>query len=115
MKYRKKPLVIDAIQVTTDTPFEEVAKFVGRDISVTATRITIVTREGAMLVSPNDYIIKGVKGEFYPCKPDIFEASYERVDDIREAMLSKPVLKKKDGDLYLTPKALDELGREPRS
>lgn len=41
--------------------------------------IAIRTLEGDMLVSPDDYVIRGVQGEFYPCKPDIFEATYERV------------------------------------
>lgn len=43
--------------------------------------IAIPTLEGTMLATPGDYIIKGLQGEFYPCKPDIFEASYERVED----------------------------------
>lgn len=44
-------------------------------------RVGLTTLEGTMMAEPGDWIIKGVKGEFYPCKPDIFEATYERVDD----------------------------------
>ena len=77
--YRKKPVEIQALQVTADTPFTEVAAFVGSAIKVTATHMVIKTLEGDMTVSPEDYIIKGVKGEFYPCKPDIFEATYDKV------------------------------------
>ena len=86
MKYRKKPVVIDAIQFdgwnwrecyqfmsnealwfTCDMRFEE--------------KIEIITLEGVMTASVGDYIIKGVQGEFYPCKPDIFEATYELVEE----------------------------------
>lgn len=79
MKYRKKPVVIDAIQIT---PFNipEIEQFVGGDFGKNASgQNVIATLEGAMVCSMNDFIIKGVKGEFYPCKPDIFEATYEQV------------------------------------
>jgi hypothetical protein len=79
-RYRKKPVEIDAMQVTEKTPFTAVAAFVGQDIEVNVHRIVIHTLEGDMHVSPGDWIIRGVKGEFYPCKPDIFAASYEPVD-----------------------------------
>ena len=46
----------------------------------TTKRLLIYTLEGTMEVSKNDYIIKGIKGEFYPCKPDIFEESYDMVE-----------------------------------
>lgn len=74
MKYRKKPVVIEAIQWNGDN-FGEVAMFC-KKIKVAYTHIE--TLEGDMLASKGDYIIKGVKGEFYPCKPDIFEATYEK-------------------------------------
>ena len=44
-------------------------------------RLFIHTKEGVMAASPNDWIIQGLKGEFYPCKPDVFEASYELVEE----------------------------------
>lgn len=43
--------------------------------------LIIFTLEGQLLASPGDYIIRGVKGELYPCKPDIFDATYEKVDE----------------------------------
>lgn len=46
--------------------------------------LVIKTQEGEHIASINDWIIKGVKGEYYPCKPDIFEATYERVEDTFE-------------------------------
>ena len=76
-KYRKKPVVIEAIQFVKGNE-DEIAKFVGNNgqfIAVNAYQIN--TLEGDMVANRDDYIIKGVKGEFYPCKPDIFEASYE--------------------------------------
>jgi len=78
-KYRKKPVVIEAIQFT---PFnmEEIENFVGGDIGKNQEGQTVIaTLEGAMKCSLNDWIIKGVNGEFYPCKPDIFEKTYELV------------------------------------
>ena len=84
MKYRKKPVVIDAIQfVDTVSRIGEIQEFMGgKTIRVDyADRnnpiIKIETLEGVMAANVGDYIIKGVKGEFYPCKPDIFEATYE--------------------------------------
>lgn len=79
-RFRKKPVEIEAIQYTG---FNEaaIAKFVGDKIikSTVQTEIQIHTLEGKMYARPNDWIIKGVKGEFYPCKPDIFEQTYEAV------------------------------------
>jgi hypothetical protein len=82
MKYRKKPVVIEAIQFK-DRNLGEICNFVGKENMVVAStlpHITIVTLEGKMKAQPNDFIIKGVKGEFYPCKPDIFEMTYEMVE-----------------------------------
>lgn len=82
MKYRKKPVVIDAFLWTGTNPFElgEWHESVGRvdrfcindDLT-----ISIPTLEGVMTAQQGDYIIRGVKGEFYPCKPDIFLATYD--------------------------------------
>lgn len=75
--FRKKPVVIEAVQFTLHS-FDEVEAFVGGDMGKDKEGNTVVaTLEGAMKVSLNDWIIKGVKGEFYPCKPDIFAATYE--------------------------------------
>lgn len=79
MKYRKKPVVIEAIQLTP-LNIEEIENFVGGDLGKDGKGNTVIaTLEGAMICSMNDFIIKGIKGEFYPCKPDIFEATYEKV------------------------------------
>ena len=89
MKYRKKPVVIEAIQ-WNGANFEEVKRFVGDSLNYSIcdtawkvgkgaphVSIGISTLEGLMQVTKGDYIIKGVNGEFYPCKPDIFEKTYE--------------------------------------
>lgn len=82
-KYRKKPVVIDALQYAFDTPEgalvaqDAVADFMEANVSVVGDQIEIGTLEGTMYASNGDWIIKGVKGEFYPCKPDIFAATYE--------------------------------------
>lgn len=94
MKYRKKPVVIEAIQYTEDN-YKDVIRFVGvENCDVTVNHLSmdkilnpemkeaiitffIKTLEGKMLVSYGDFVIKGVKGEFYPCKPDIFWQTYE--------------------------------------
>lgn len=81
MKYRKKPVVVDAMQLREDTKFTDIAKFVGKDIRVDINRIYIDTLEGVMTASIGDWIIRGVKGEVYPCKPDIFAQTYEPVVD----------------------------------
>lgn len=80
-KYRKKPIVIEAVQ-NHDNP-DEVAAFFGQDnhFGFKDGVWSIITLEGIMNANHRDWIIKGIKGEFYPCKPDIFEATYEKVDD----------------------------------
>lgn len=80
MKFRKKPVVIEAIRFTGRNDSEVLAFCPGaRDPIDTKPSLIIPTLEGEMLVSVGDWIIRGVKGEFYPCKPDIFEATYEYV------------------------------------
>ncbi len=82
MKYRKNPLIIDAIQYTGRNETEVMA-WIGMDYMSAFNRpdgFKICTLEGTMTASPGDWIICGVKGEFYPCKPDIFEASYEPLE-----------------------------------
>lgn len=77
-KYRKKPVEIEAIQLTA-TNEKEVLEFMGLNlVQLTGDGIKIETLEGVMQASINDYIIRGIQGEFYPCKPDIFEDSYEK-------------------------------------
>lgn len=88
MKYRKKPVIIEAIQFEDNSDrIIEIHEFMGGDtIRVNYEDkdnpyLKIKTLEGIMKASVGDYIIKGVNGEFYPCKPDIFEKTYERVID----------------------------------
>jgi len=85
MKYRKKPIVIEAKQLTKES-FFDILEWVGKDnysfwTTNAPSYISINTLEGVMRASLNDFIIKGVQGEFYPCKPDIFEQTYEAVKD----------------------------------
>ena len=79
-KFRKKPVVIEAM-LYGNSPFE-VAEWCGGEYHwIPTPHISIETLEGRMEAKPGDYIIKGVQGEFYPCKPDIFEATYDEVTD----------------------------------
>jgi hypothetical protein len=79
-RYRKKPVVIEAVQYTAAAPNAAIA-FLGGACRANEIGPLIATLEGEMQVSDGDWIIKGVKGEFYPCKPDIFAATYEAVED----------------------------------
>ena len=80
MKYRKEPIIIEAIQyLGTSKSFGETNDFTNDGVYVNNDNIFIKTLEGNMVISVNDYVIKGIQGEFYPCKPDIFEATYEAV------------------------------------
>jgi hypothetical protein len=74
VKFRKKPVVIEATQWFKDGDHSAVW------VAGTG-RAFIETLEGTYKVTPGDWIITGVKGEHYPCKPDIFEATYERVEE----------------------------------
>lgn len=83
-KYCKKPVEIEAIQFLDNT--EQIcvlSEFVGKNIVVSYKHpvpcLIIETLEGDMKATPGDYIIKGVKGEFYPCRKDIFEQTYDLV------------------------------------
>lgn len=84
MKYRKKPVVIEA-QLLTEDNKHEIAEWCNGLITTMFTPktyfyINILTLEGTMRAYEGDYIIQGVKGEFYPCKADIFEATYEAIE-----------------------------------
>lgn len=92
MRFRKKPVVIDAEQFKGDySVIDEWLSSLGVDVGPehgTETwqmpgdeRLIIATLEGDMAAEVGDWIIRGVKGELYPCKPDIFEATYDRVDE----------------------------------
>ena len=84
MRYRKKPVVIEAVQWKGNNPIE-IASFCGafarfderKELYLT----TLENKKNEFEASVNDFIIKGVQGEFYACKPDIFEQTYEKVND----------------------------------
>ena len=83
MKFRKKPVVIDAVQWTGSNE-AEVSDFMGSSPTFKSDptggyTVGIVTLEGTVTASMGDWIIRGVKGENYPCKPDIFAATYDEV------------------------------------
>lgn len=93
MLYRKKPVTIEAIQWDR-LNLEDIKRFVGTSLvydihdsawevgkGIPIVNMKIKTLEGEMCVSKGDYIIKGVQGEFYPCKPHIFMETYEAVED----------------------------------
>lgn len=88
-KFRKIPVEIEAVQYD-GTNGGEIERFVNGDIGMIGGTLDydpigndyfIKTLEGKMTVRKDDYIIKGVKGEFYPCKPDIFHKTYEQVGE----------------------------------
>jgi|DEB0MinimDraft_10_1074344.scaffolds.fasta_scaffold09810_4 hypothetical protein len=82
-KYKKKPVVIQAIQYTGDSDnLEKLKEFVTCGFKKNKDNtLTVPTLEGEHIASIGDYIIKGVEGEFYPCKPRIFKKTYEEVSD----------------------------------
>ena len=92
MKYRKKPVVIEAVEWTGEN-LKEIITFMGLhetarnfvwdkyEAFVRVHGLKIVTLEGSHFATIGDFIIKGVQGEFYPCKPDIFEQTYEKVKE----------------------------------
>lgn len=80
-KYRKKPVVIEALQYFEDGNEFEYLRFCHKLVYDRENKhYYIETLEGNMKISNGDYIIKGVQSEFYPCKPDIFEKTYEMVN-----------------------------------
>ena len=90
-KYRKKPVVIEAVRYTghngsnlrhwSGDVIIESPVLEPRAGNPTGEYVQIKTLEGTMTAIVGDWIIKGIKDEFYPCKPDIFEATYEPVED----------------------------------
>ena len=84
-KFRKKPIVIEAIQFVDGGNLREIEDFIrsggGRSYWNNDGFIVIETLEGDMRADRGDWIIKGVSGEFYPCKDDIFKKTYDQVDE----------------------------------
>lgn len=102
MRFRKKPVVVEAVQWSGGN-VQEMARFLDRgdvghvappadeppcsrciarfDFTTKPARLVISTLEGDMVAQPADWVIRGVKGEFYPCKPDVFESTYEAAEE----------------------------------
>jgi hypothetical protein len=82
MRFRKKPVVVEAMQTGPDTALD-VLNWIrtngGTGNLIQGGALDIVTLEGVMRASAGDWVIRGVQGEFYPCKPDIFLGTYEPV------------------------------------
>lgn len=105
-KFRKKPVVIEAVQYGPySMPTVELVEFL-EDVhcSIGSEGLVIETLEGNMLASVGDWVIKGVNGEFYPCKPDIFEKTYDVVEPGTDSGGSSP----QDTDSTETVKAEPE-------
>lgn len=95
MKAKKKPVVIEFIQYNGNSNKMEIEDWIGKDlrceifsdsayeagVGAPYFSLFIPTLEGEMRADPHDYIIKGVNGEFYPCKPDIFEKTYDIISE----------------------------------
>ena len=86
MRFRKKAIVIEAKQLTSENWLELSswcrAHVARQAVSHPMRYLVIRTKEGDMRADIGDWIIKGVKGEFYPCKPDVFELTYEKYEGI---------------------------------
>lgn len=92
-KYRKKPLVIEAMRVTRSSAEQvvlwithsgEIASEVFHVVNNRTVGVDIETPEGLVSASLGDYVVRGIRGEFYPVKPDIFEATYDPVEPENE-------------------------------
>ena len=86
--FRKKPVVIEAKQITSFARLAAISTWldafgIPHEIGLTDMSVTVATLEGPMRADEGDWIIQGVKGEFYPCKPDVFDLTYEPVDGAR--------------------------------
>jgi hypothetical protein len=110
-QYRKKPVVINALQFDGKN-WEAIGEFVGQQAECRGKEVLVIkTLEGDMLANVGDWIIKGVKGEFYPCKPDIFAATYDiennankptdNAGQVTEGELKKFLLKKFPTNEYM--------------
>ena len=127
-KFVKKPVVIEAIQYN-GINITEIESFVGVKLptvllSAENTQLVIPTLEGDMKASKGDYIIKGIKGEFYPCKPDVFKQSYNMIKE-NNGILSEgekrvrksfnpSALKRVENFKSITASAIDEIAEIER-
>ena len=127
-KFVKKPVVIEAIQYNGEN-IEAIEDFVGKKLSTVMAsdvdvKLIIPTLEGYMKALKGDYIIKGIKGEFYPCKPDIFKQSYNMIKE-NNGILSEgekrvrksfnpSALKRVENFKSITASAIDEIAEVER-
>ena len=127
-KFVKKPVVIEAIQYD-GANITKIETFVGEKLPTIMTsdlgaQLIITTLEGDMKVSKGDYVIKGIKGEFYPCKPDIFKQSYNMIKE-NNGILSEgekrvrksfnpSALKRVENFKSITASAIDEIAEVER-
>lgn len=94
MKFRKKPVVVEAVQYAgindcgdflleddEDLPDWIEVALRKNQIFIHSWKHAINTLEGVLFISPSDYVIRGIHGELYPCKPDIFNQTYEKVEE----------------------------------
>lgn len=97
-KYRKKPVIVEAEQwfKLGDVPEANIepilndVEFICGGCGKTAQEHGVIqTLEGSHIVCPGDYIIKGIKGEFYPCKPDVFKETYEEINNNEDEEIKK--------------------------
>ena len=127
-KFVKKPVVIEAIQYDGEN-IEAIENFVGKKLSTVMSsdvdvNLIIPTLEGDMTALKNDWIIKGVKGEFYPCKPDIFKQSYNMIKENNDILtegekrvrksFNPSALKRVENFKSITASAIDEIAEVER-
>jgi hypothetical protein len=102
MQYRKKPVVIDAIELKFSTESQdEIIQWSNNTIQKGLDGgLRIPTLEGIMVANTGDYIIRGVKGEYYPCKPDIFKMTYELASTLPQQEISDEEIEKGAKEWY---------------
>lgn len=113
MKFRKKPVVIEAV-LFNGRNTADIHEFCGDKTRepVGENHMEIVTLEGVMKVSAGDYVIKGVNGEFYPCKPDIFAKTYDPAEPVNEAKGYTPMDQLSFGTALLVMKSGRKVARK---
>lgn len=127
-KFVKKPVVIEAIQYD-GANITEIETFVGEKLPTIMTsdlgaQLVLSTLEGDMKVTKGDYVIKGIKGEFYPCKPDIFKQSYNMIKENNDILsegekrvrkfFNPSALKRVENFKSITASAIDEIAEVER-
>ena len=104
---RKKPVVVE-FEIWSGVNYSKIKSLVGTFALLDDNKLIIRTLEGDMHASIGDYIIKGVNGEFYPCKPDIFEKTYDLVEETPKRYVFKPTSE----DIYKANELRDKINAE---